>query len=457
MCGIFGIYSYCEKNLGEIVYLGLYALQHRGQEGAGIATYNGKGITIFKKLGLVQEVFTKDIIQQCFGNVAIAHTRYSTTGSYTPINTQPIVEKINNTYVALAHNGNLTNAMELRTNLENKGVNFSTTMDSEIFLHLLKSYKEISPESIATAFSQVKGSYSLVMIVDDRLYGIRDRLGFKPLILGKLDDNFVLCSETSSLDYIQGKYIREVEPGEIVEIKNGEVRSYYFDKREDFLAQCIFEFVYFARPDSYIFGRNVNEVRIEFGRQLAREHYVDADVVIDIPDSGTSAALGYAQESGIPYQRGFVRSHYMGRTFITPFQISREYNLRLKLNVIKSVIEGKRVVVVDDSIVRGNTAKFRVSQLREAGAKEVHYRIASPPIIYPCFFGIDFPTKNELIAANLSIPQIEKEINVDSLRYLSIQGMLKVVGGEKKFCYACFSGYYKVEPPNFFTKNILEK
>ncbi len=456
MCGIFGIYSNRE-NVSEIIYLGLYALQHRGQEGAGITTLSANQIKTYKKLGILSEIFSKDIINNLKGNIGIGHTRYSTTGSYNEVNTQPIVSQFDGNFIAVAHNGNLTNSLEIKTELEKSGIQFQTTMDTEIFVHIIKNHYKGSFENLLPILSQISGSYSLVMIMNGKLYGIKDSFGFKPLILGKKNSDIILCSETCALDYVGGEFMREIRPGEIVEIDGHHIKSYFLPKKSEELAQCIFEFIYFARPDSFIFGKSVNDVRIELGKELARESMVDADIVIDIPDSGTSAALGYSQESKIPYQRGFVRSHFTGRTFITPFQASREVNLRLKLNPIKSVIQNKRVVVVDDSIVRGNTAKFRVSQLRDAGAREVHYRIASPPIKFPCFFGIDFPTKEELIASNLSIPQIEKEIKVDSLRYLSIEGMLKVVGSEKQYCYACFSGKYKVSPPQSFKKEILER
>lgn len=456
MCGIFGIYSNRER-VSDIVYLGLYALQHRGQEGAGISTSDGKQIKTYKKLGILSEIFSKDIINTLKGNIGIGHTRYSTTGSYSEVNTQPIVNQFDGGFIAVAHNGNLTNSLELRTELENDGVRFQTTMDTEIFTHIIKNNYKDSFENLLPMLSQIKGSYSIVMIMNSKLYGIRDSFGFRPLILGKKNGDIILCSETCALDYVGAEFIREVQPGEIVEINGDNIKSYFLPKKSDDLAQCIFEFIYFARPDSFIFGKSVNDIRIELGKELAKENMVDADVVIDIPDSGTSAALGYSQQSNIPYQRGFVRSHFIGRTFITPFQVSREVNLRLKLNPIKGIIQNKRVVVVDDSIVRGNTAKFRVSQLRGAGAREVHYRIASPSIKSPCFFGIDFPTKEELIACNLSIPQIEKEINVDSLRYLSIEGMLRVAGAEKQYCHACFSGKYKVLPPQSFNKEILER
>lgn len=455
MCGIFGIYS-AKENVSDTIYLGLYALQHRGQEGAGIAVSDGKQIRTYKRLGILSEIFTKDIINNLKGNIGIGHTRYSTTGSYNEVNTQPLVSQADNNFIAVAHNGNLTNSLELRTQLQRNGAQFQTTMDTEIFVHILKNNYKGSFESLLPLLTGINGSYSLVIIINNKLYGLRDRFGFKPLLLGRKGSDIILCSETCALDYVGARFVREVEPGEVIEIEKGNIKSCFLPKDNVELAQCIFEFVYFARPDSFIFGRSVNDIRIEFGRQLARESWVDADVVIDIPDSGTSAALGYSEESKIPYQRGFVRNHFIGRTFIAPFQASRETNLRLKLNPIRSVIYNKRVVVVDDSIVRGNTAKFRVSQLKDAGAKEVHYRIASPPIKFPCFFGIDFPTREELIAYNLSIPQIEKEINVNSLRYLSIEGMLKVVGSEKRYCYACFSGKYKVSPPPSFRKEILE-
>lgn len=456
MCGIVGIYSQ-KDNVSHSIYLALCALQHRGQEGAGIATTNGNNINVYKRLGILTEIFTSEVINNLKGNIGIGHTRYSTTGSYNEVNTQPIVSEFNGNFAAIAHNGNLTNSLELRSQLEKEGARFQTTMDSEIFIHLLKHHYKSSFEDLLPVLPQVKGSYALIILLNNRMYGIRDIWGFKPLILGSKNGDIILCSETSALDYLSAEFVREVLPGEIVEIENGKIRSYFLPIKNNELAQCIFEFIYFARPDSFIFGKYVNDVRIELGKELARESYVDADLVIDVPDSGTSAALGYSQESKIPYQRGFVRSHFVGRTFITPFQVSREANLRLKLNPIKSVIHNKKVVVVDDSIVRGNTAKFRVSQLREAGAREIHYRIASPPIKFPCFFGIDFPTREELIAANLSITEIEKKINVDSLRYLSIEGMLKVIGSEKQFCYACFSGRYKVPPPQSFKKEILEK
>ncbi len=455
MCGLVGIFS-TKNNVSQAIYLGLYALQHRGQEGAGIAVLNNNQMNIYKRLGLLSEIFSKEVISSLTGSVGIGHTRYSTTGSFNQINTQPIVGVFNDSPFAIAHNGNLTNSAEIRLELENKGVKFETSMDTEIFVHLIKDKDGNFPQILTSVLSAVYGSYSLVIIANKKLYGVRDVYGFRPLVLGKTNDSIILCSETCALDYIGAEFIKEISPGEIVEIDAQNINSYYINSSNDYLAQCIFEFIYFARPDSTIFNKSVNDIRIALGRELAKEYPVDADLVMDVPDSGTSAALGFSQESKIPYSRGFVRSHFIGRTFIIPFQLSREVNLKLKLNPIKSVVKDKRIVIVDDSIVRGNTAKFRVSQLRQAGAKEVHYRIASAPIKFPCFFGIDFPTKKELIAANLSISQIEREIQVDSLRYLSIDRMLKVVGGEKNYCYACFSGKYKVSPPISFSKNMFE-
>ena len=455
MCGIFGIYGH--KDAARLTYLGLYALQHRGEESAGIIASNGKKAKCFKGMGLVSDVFDEKLIKSLRGNLAIGHVRYSTTGSSISRNIQPFSVDHKKGYMAIAHNGNLVNTRELRREMEEKGSIFQTSMDSEIIIHLIaKSKKKDIKQSVTEALSQLEGAYSVVMTIKNTLVGARDPHGFRPLCIGKLDGAYILASETSALDLIQAKYVREVQPGEIVLIDGKGFRSIkpLPKKQHSF---CIFEYIYFARPDSNIFGRNVYLTRKRLGRQLAKEYPVKADFIMPIPDSGNYAAIGFAEESEIPYEIGMIRNHYIGRTFIQPTQFIRDFRVKVKLNPIKDVLKDKRIAIVEDSIVRGTTSKARVKTLREAGAKEIHMRVSCPPLISPCFYGIDFPTKKELIAANRTVESIRDFIGLDSLKYLSLEGMLKSMLLPKgEFCTACFTGKYPTWLPKKISKKMLE-
>nr|WP_231841011.1 amidophosphoribosyltransferase [Deferribacter desulfuricans] len=438
-CGIAGVFG--DKDAANLVYLSLYALQHRGQEGAGIACSDRHIIRVEKGLGLVADIFKKHTLERLPGDIAIGHNRYSTSGESLLKNTQPIVADINLGQVALVHNGNIVNAEKLRDDLVRDGSIFTSTSDSEIVIHLMaKSGKDNLIDAIISSVSKLKGAFSLIFMTKDMLIGLRDPNGFRPLILGKIRSGHVLVSETCALDLIDAEFIREIDPGEMVIIKDDGLQSIRpFENVNP--TPCIFEFIYFARPDSRIFGKSVYEVRKSFGMKLAEESPVDADVVIPVPDSGVVATLGYSEYSKISYAMGLIRNHYVGRTFIEPAQSIRHFGVKLKLNAVRSVIEGKRVVVVDDSIVRGTTSRKIVKMLKEAGAKEVHMRISSPPTCYPCFYGIDTPTRSELIASNHTIEEIRKYITADSLAYLSLEGMHECVK-PFSFCDACFSGKY---------------
>ncbi|MFC1808265.1 amidophosphoribosyltransferase [Candidatus Omnitrophota bacterium] len=458
MCGIFGIYGH--KDAASLTYLGLYALQHRGEESAGIVAYDGKRIRQQQGMGLVSDIFDSKSLKGLRGNTTIGHTRYSTTGSSTIANIQPFLVNHKGGHIAIAHNGNLTNAAYLRHKMEEEGAIFQSTIDSEVIIHLLarlrkKEYYDKIPE----ALSRLEGAFSLLMLVDDMLVAARDPLGIRPLCIGKLDGAYVLASETCALDLIQAKYVRDVKPGEIVFISKSGLKSIKFARKEKRQACCIFEYIYFARPDSDIFGKNVYLTRKRLGAQLAKEIPAKrCDIVMPIPDSGNYAALGFAEESGIPLEVGMIRNHYVGRTFIQPAQKIRDFRVRVKLNPIRHVLKGKKVVVIEDSIVRGTTSKNRVRTLREAGAKEIHMRVSCPPIISPCFYGIDFPTKKELIASNKTVEQIRKFIGLDSLKYLSVEGMLKAMLLPKNdFCTACFTSKYPAKFPKRFSKYILER
>lgn len=458
-CGVFGIYSSHEDAaLSRTVYYGLYALQHRGQESAGIAATSGKGIDYHKGLGLVSEVFDDGILDKLKGHIAIGHVRYSTTGSNTLINAQPLVVKYKNGSLAVAHNGNLVNALEIRKELEEDGAIFQTTVDSEVIAFLIA--REPSGDIVKAARScmkKIKGSYALIIMTEDSLIGIRDSKGIRPLCLGKYNGSHVLASETCALDTVGAEFIRDIEPGEIVIINKDGVRS-VMTKNEPGSSLCIFEFVYFARPDSTIDGMNIHMSRWEAGRQLALEHPADADLVIGVPDSGTVSAMGYAETSGIPFGIGLIKNRYIGRTFIQPSQESRVLGVKLKLNAMKEVIKGKRLVMVDDSIVRGTTSGQIVKMLKDAGAKEVHVRISSPPIKYSCYFGIDTSTQKELIGARQQVEEIRKFIGADSLGYLSLEGLLKSTGlPAAKFCTGCFCGTYPMEVPQEGKKYLFEK
>lgn len=442
-CGVFGIYNHPEA--ANLTYLGLYALQHRGQEGAGIAASDGRKIRLHRDMGLVSDIFNQDIISRLPGSSAIGHVRYSTSGSSERKNTQPIVVDYSRGEIALAHNGNLVNAGFLRDELEAYGSIFQSTTDSEVIIHLLATSKVNSlVDRIIDALGRIEGAYSLVIMTETRMIAARDPRGMRPLCIGKLDDGHAVASETCALDLIDAEYVRDVAPGEIVVFdKNGVTSINPFPKIEP--AHCIFELIYFARPDSYIFGKGVSNVRNEFGKCLAREHPVEADLVIPVPDSGVTAAIGYAEEAGIPFAMGIIRNHYVGRTFIEPEQSIRHFGVKIKLNAVKDILKGKRVVVVDDSIVRGTTSRKIVKMVREAGASEVHVRISSPPTAFPCYYGIDTPTRKELIATSHSMEEINKYITSDSIGYISIPGMLKAAGQETEYCDACFTGDYPID------------
>ncbi|MCM8775154.1 MAG: amidophosphoribosyltransferase [Candidatus Omnitrophica bacterium] len=442
-CAIFGIYNHPQA--AQAAYMGLFALQHRGEEAAGICSSDGKDLRVYKNRGLVDEVFTEEHLAKLPGHIAIGHTRYSTTGPSTRVNAQPYRVDYSRGQIAVAHNGNLVNAQILRAEFEAQGSIFGSTMDSEIFIHLIARppYRSIE-EAIEGSLPRVEGAYSLVILTETKLIGIRDPYGFRPLCFGKLGPSYVLASETCAFDLLEANYLRDVEPGEVLVIDENGPRSYFpFKDHPRKLAQCIFEYVYFARPDSTIFGENVALVRERLGRNLAKEQPAKADIVIAVPDSGNFAALGYSRESGIPLAHGFTRNHYIGRTFINPTPSDRSLRVKIKLNPIRQVVAGKNVVVVDDSIVRGNTAKSRVRLLRQAGAREVHMRISCPPHVSPCFYGIDFPSKEELLACRSGIEEIKRFLKVDSIGYLSLDGMLSAANQDKKnFCEACFSGNY---------------
>jgi amidophosphoribosyltransferase len=443
-CGVFGVFNHAEA--AKMTYLGLYALQHRGQEAAGIASTDGANIHIHKAMGLVQEIFTPDVISHLPGAVAIGHTRYSTAGDKSLMNAQPVVIDCNKGKLAVAHNGNLTNAMELRRKLEHRGSIFQTTSDTEVIVHLIaRSGARNLSGAIADALNQVEGAYSLVILTRDEIYAIRDPRGFRPLNLGRLDASWIVGSETCAFDLIDAEYVREVEPGEMVRISRSGIESIHFAPEKPH-QYCIFEHVYFSRPDSIIFGRPVNESRERLGRLLAREHPVDADIVTPVPDSGVPAAVGYAAEAGIPFRMGLIRNHYIGRTFIEPEQAIRDFGVKLKLNPVRRMLEGQRVILVDDSIVRGTTSRKIVRLVREAGATEVHVRISCPPTISPCYYGVDTPRRDELIAAQKPIEEIRKFLGADSLGYLSLDALRSALEDtERKFCTSCYTGSYPTE------------
>jgi amidophosphoribosyltransferase len=455
-CGVFGIYGH--PNAAELTYYGLYALQHRGQESAGIVTSDGRQFHAHRGMGLVPQVFKGDTLHNMVGQIAVGHTRYSTTGSSHLRNAQPLTVDCARGQIAIAHNGNLTNASQLRDELEAKGSIFQTTVDSEIILHLMAQPSPNGVNSLLQAVRRIEGAYSLVIMTENDLIGVRDPHGFRPLCIGRVNDAWVLASETCALDLIHAKYVRDVEPGEIVAINaNGlnSIQAFPEHQRRSF---CIFEYVYFARPDSTINNRNVYRVRVEMGRELARENPIQADMVIPVPDSGNCAALGYSLESGIPFEMAFVRNHYVGRSFLQPSQLIRDFDVRVKLNLIEGLVEGKRVIVVDDSIVRGTTSKARVNNLKEAGAKEVHVMVSCPPHMHPCVYGIDFPDRSKLMAANHSLEEIRKYLNADSVHYLSQDGLVRATGLPKSsFCMACYDGNYPVAFDPRVDKLIMER
>ena len=456
-CGVFGIYGH--PNAAELTYYGLYALQHRGQESAGIVASDGKQFRTHRGMGLVSQIFSGNVLHNLVGTLAIGHTRYSTTGSSHLRNAQPLTVDCARGQIAIAHNGNLTNANQLREELESRGSIFQTTVDSEIILHLMAQPTLDGHENnLIQTVHRIEGAYSLVIMTEQELIGIRDPHGFRPLCLGKVGDAWVLASETCALDLIHAKFVRDVDPGEIVIINKSGLKSIQAFPEQERRSFCIFEYVYFARPDSTISNQNVYKVRVNMGRQLARENPVDADIVVPVPDSGNCAALGYSLESGIPYEMAFIRNHYVGRSFLQPSQLIRDFNVRVKLNLIPDLVKGKRVIIVDDSIVRGTTCKARVNNLKEAGAKEVHVMVSCPPHMHPCVYGIDFPDRNKLMAANYSIDEIRKYLNADSLHYLSLDGMVKATGLPKdSFCLACYNGDYPVDYDPLIDKHIIER
>ncbi len=465
-CGVFGVWAPGEE-VAKLTFYGLYALQHRGQESAGIAVSDGYNITVFKDMGLVSQVFTESALESLVGYIAIGHTRYSTTGSSCWDNAQPTFRATATGHLALSHNGNITNTHELSSRLrevrESSGElypyfgNVAST-DTDILTALLAAHPDMTMEATAMLeLPKVSGAFSLVFMDDQTLYGARDPQGIRPLVLGRLERGWVIASETAALDIVGATFVREIEPGEIVAIDEHGLRSSRFAEADP--KGCLFEFVYLARPDTTINGNAVHGVRVEVGRRLAKEFPVDADIVIPVPESGTPAAVGYAQASGIPFAQGFVKNAYVGRTFIQPSQTIRQLGIRLKLNPLREVIEGKRIVVVDDSIVRGNTQRAIVKMLREVGAKEVHVRISSPPVQWPCFYGIDFATRAELIANGLTIDEIRQSIGADSLSFISLDALIESTNVAKdRLCRACFDGVYPVELPDEakLGKHVLE-
>jgi amidophosphoribosyltransferase len=443
-CGLFGIFGHPEA--ARLTYLGLYSLQHRGQESAGIVAGDGKTMRLEKGLGLVNDVFTDERLETMPGDRAMGHVRYSTAGDVVAANAQPILIDCHRGAIALGHNGNLVNAAMLRHELEAAGSIFQSTSDTEVILHLYaRSHRERLEDAIAASLSKVMGAFSLLFLTNDALVAARDPWGFRPLVIGTLEGATIVASETCALDLIDAEYVRDVEPGELVVIDRNGIRSFHPFPPEPH-RQCVFEHVYFARPDSLVFGRNVLASRLALGRQLAKDSPAAADVVVPIPDSGMGAALGYAKESGIPFEWGLVRNHYVGRTFIEPKQSIRSFGVKIKLNPVREVIAGKRVVLIDDSIVRGTTSRKIVSMVREAGAAEVHMRISSPPTTGPCYYGIDTPTRAELIASSHTVEEIRERIGADSLGYLSEEGLLAAVddAAGQRHCTACFSGRYPV-------------
>jgi len=460
-CGLFGIFG--DPDAVQKTYYGLHALQHRGQESAGIASSNGEYIQCYKAMGTVMRVFRSgtDVLEKLKNPIAIGHVRYSTAGSSCAENSQPLLAEYSRGQVALAHNGNLINARLLRDEYEAYGSIFKCTSDSEIIVHLMaKPTHQNKPDPLGHVLNHLQGAYSLIFLFSDHIEAARDPFGIRPLCVGRTEAGaYVVASETCALDVIGAKFIREVEPGEIVRLDKNGLHSRFFVKRSDVKpAHCIFEHVYFSKQNSYIFGENVHEIRKKFGRQLAREHPVQADVVIPIPDSGTAAAIGYSLESGIPFDMGLVRSHYVGRTFIAPDQKLRELAVKLKLAVVPEVVRGKRVVVVDDSIVRGTTTRGKILALREAGAKEIHMMASCPPVRFPCYYGVDFPTKEELLANGRTLQDIKDFLEVNSIGYLSLEGMLSCAAlPADHYCTACWSGKYPIPAGVTMTKFSMER
>jgi amidophosphoribosyltransferase len=445
-CGVFGIFGHPEA--ANMTYLGLYALQHRGQESAGIAASDGKIVRLSRAMGYVADVFDSRTLSELPGSMAIGHVRYSTAGESRVANAQPFLIDCAHGQMAICHNGNLVNAIELHDELVRQGSIFQSSTDTEVIVHLYARSKAVSvEESIVDAVSQVQGAFSLAMMTHDRMIAVRDPHGFRPLALGRLGDAVVISSETCAMDLIGATYVRDVEPGEILVASADGLRSIK-PFAPAHIAQCVFEHVYFSRPDSYVFGKSVNEVRTELGRILAREQPVAADVVVPVPDSGVCAAMGYAEQSKVPLRMGLIRNHYVGRTFIQPQSAIRHFGVKVKLNPVRSILEGKRVILVDDSIVRGTTSRKIVKMVKAAGAAEVHVRISCPPTISPCFYGVDTPRRSELIAATHTLEEITTYLNADSVGYLSHDGMLSALGSERgQYCSSCYTGHYPVSFP----------
>lgn len=445
-CGVAGVYGI--ENAASVTWLMLHALQHRGQESAGIVSSDGSKIRSQKSMGLLAQAVPTNTLPNLPGHLAIGHVRYSTTGSSKPQNIHPLVVEYSNGLLALAHNGNLINARTLRDEYEAYGSIFQTSTDSEILVHLLAKPSHVCKKnSLAHCLNHIKGAYCFVFLRENELIAARDPQGFRPLCLGSLETGYVVASESVAFDLIGAKFIRCIEPGEMITINKNGIKSEFFAPKEEIKpAHCVFEHIYFARPDSFIFGDNVHKVRFRLGEKMAREAPVEADIVAAIPDSGYSAAMGYAKEAGIPMDRAFIRNHYVGRTFLDPVQKQRIRAVNMKHNVVKDVVKGKRVILIDDSLIRGTTTTNLVRTVKEAGAKEVHLRISCPPNLYPCFYGIDFPTRGELLAANHSIKEMEEMLDVDSLRYISLDGMLDCLTFDgSKFCCACFNGKYPIK------------
>ena len=454
-CGVFGVYGH--EDASKLTYFGLYALQHRGQESAGIVSSTVKSIFEHKGMGLASDVFDKDTLNGLHGRIAVGHVRYSTTGSSTAKNAQPFVASHAGKTLAIAHNGNLTNAKDLRNKLEKKGSIFQTTMDSEIIIHLLTHHGKMElEEALVKTLSKLQGAYSCALMTKDKLIAFRDPNGFRPLCLGLLDEGYIVSSETCALDLIGARYIRDIDPGEILIVSEGGLKSIrpFPEQRNTF---CIFEYIYFSRPDSTIYGQNVYAVRKRLGKKVAQEHHLEADFAMPFPDSGNYAAIGFCQESGLPLEMGVIRNHYVGRTFIEPIQSMRDFGVKVKLNPVKELLNQRRIVIIEDSIIRGTTSKVRIRALREAGAWEIHMVVSCPPHRYPCYYGIDFSTQGELIASQYSVDEIKNFLGLDSLCYLSLSGMLEAAGlEENSFCLACFNGEYPIKPKQDFSKFHLE-
>jgi amidophosphoribosyltransferase len=446
-CAVIGICG--AEDAAQLTYLGLYALQHRGQESSGIITSDGRRVYEHRGMGLVSKVYSEEIISSLPGSLAIGHNRYSTTGLSELVNAQPFLVDCKIGKIAVAHNGNLVDALELRKRMEEDGSIFRSTMDSEVILHLIaRSRKETLPEMIADALSQVSGAYSLTFLTRDSIIAVRDPRGFRPLCLGSLGEAHVFASESCAFDIIGARYVREIEPGEMCIATPGGLASHRFAEPAPRLSKCIFEFIYFSRPDSRVFGENVDKIRRELGRRLAEESPAEADIVISVPDSSNTIALGYAERSGLPFEIGLIRNHYIGRTFIQPRQRTRDWDVRIKFNPVRGVLSGRRIVVVDDSIVRGSTMKKLVSMLSQAGAAQIHLRIGSPPVANSCYYGIDTPTRGELIASTHEVEEIRDYLGVESLRYLSHDGLLSCVDDPDNYCTACFCGTYPIAVKN---------